>query len=1454
MKLIKSFFLCTLAVIAAVSCNKEKEVPEGSPVDLVYKASYALDGFSWEKGDMFSLLDGNNNFGFRTSGSGARAEFSGTAVKYPEGASLIAVTPYSEDYVLDGRNFQAVVPASVTAYPGVKEGGIAVGIPDGDEIVFKHVNAFLEVELTRGDVRGLVLRGGNDENLAGTYRVNVASSGAATMTLTGEGSSSLAVVGELTPGKYYIPVPPQGYNGFRFSVKTTSGFGDCVIENYPRLQPGTIYSVGKVDENLDIHSMTLPLVELHAATSSTIAVTWSISDFLDIPTDITEDWSVGIYNDAACSDLRVSWNIPAAAWTSLNGNTAASIGGPYSPRFEFSGLPQQTDFWVKVWYTDRPDYASAPLKVTTLSYENKQLPSATAAEGDLLLSEDFGELLWGGDIATRSYGYSDENRSSVTALHSAEGENPVGEYTIDGVKHKFYLVNPTIEIGLFNTLGKTLSATRLADWTSISEDNSDGKLLARPGYVKLGASSKTGGIVTPPLNCLENKALVTVKFKAHPYKESSVDPLDGSVFAVTSDETGVSVLKDYVLGKKADFTISSDELWKEYSLDVVVKPGDRVAISSRRASGTGQCRFLVDEMSLTLKQYINDTKVYTIATAQDLVDFLSVAGDYTPEDDPVVFTADIDLTGVSLPEGGTFLGTLDGQGHKISKWNNEEKALFATLGKDSEGEIGVVKNLIIDASCTLTPALDGNFGFIADTIESSGVIDAVTTNAPVALEVASIASPRVGMLAGVSYGLIRNCTNNGNFSLTTSAASGNLYLGGLVGYINSGDRAGLSNNVNNGDISYRVNAKGAYVFIGGIAAGTSTRKISEATSSRGHIEQCLNTGNITYVSTNGGSLADNEGTPGTGNYIKVGGVVGYFEGSMTGCTNGVAGDASKGKVTVTIPTSASGACATGSSIGGVAAFVMRDVEGCVNFGKVTVKGTFAGGTADIQGGGVKTDFCAGGIVAQCGPASGGDSYSVSGCHNYGELDINSWMATGNSSGMYFGGIAGWLGLRASECVNEGKIGISSKAASNYVGGVFGQSAFAATGVVNHGEVNVTLLRDNTASDNKQSAGTYHRIGGVVGYSAAGLSSSSNDGKIVVVGSSNQGVFCPLVGGVSGQASGSFDACVNTGEISVTHPADGTNGLRVGGLIGHCGGLPFSGECYNTGAITVTGGTFSTGTLLVGGAVAYMESGATTTTPIESRDATKPVTVTVAHMEKQPYIAGVIAYINGTTAKTRSALKNWKPLIVDFGSTTSATAYAYVAGVSATANTNQTFSACENYGDISVISPFKTRLAGISSYTNKPTENCKADCDITAKLCEKDFSEVGGIVSYTAATGFTGNSFTGKIDVSSSSSKVYTGGILGKSNGNSVFEGCSFSGDISGSVNNPGLYVGGLQADNLAFTFGGAELETRCVVGSGSKLNGTVVTADDMDNTHLVSQSSDNGEFSSTSTIIYIAVL
>ena len=219
MKLIKSFFLCTLTVLAAVSCNKEQEVPEGSPVDLVYKASYALDGFSWEKGDMFSLLDGNNNFGFRTSGSGARAEFSGTAVKYPEGTSLIAVTPYSEDYVLDGRNFQAVVPTSVTAYPGVKEGGIAVGIPDGDEIVFKHVNAFLEVELTRGDVRGLVLRGGNDENLAGTYRVNVASSGAATMTLTGEGSSSLAVVGELTPGKYYIPVPPQGYNGFRFSVK-----------------------------------------------------------------------------------------------------------------------------------------------------------------------------------------------------------------------------------------------------------------------------------------------------------------------------------------------------------------------------------------------------------------------------------------------------------------------------------------------------------------------------------------------------------------------------------------------------------------------------------------------------------------------------------------------------------------------------------------------------------------------------------------------------------------------------------------------------------------------------------------------------------------------------------------------------------------------------------------------------------------------------------------------------------------------------------------------------------------------------------------------------------------------------------------------------------------------------------------------------------------------------------
>ena len=204
--------------------------------------------------------------------------------------------------------------------------------------------------------------------------------------------------------------------------------------------------------------------------------------------------------------------------------------------------------------------------------------------------------------------------------------------------------------------------------------------------------------------------------------------------------------------------------------------------------------------------------------------------------------------------------------------------------------------------------------------------------------------------------------------------------------------------------------------------------------------------------------------------------------------------------------------------------------------------------------------------------------------------------------------------------------------------------------------------------------------------------------------------------------------------------------------------------------------------------------------------------------------------------------------MDLGTSTTDGSSSYIAGVSANDKANQTFSSCENHGDIAVTAPHKMRLAGIASYTNQTTNNCIAECSITANLCQKDYSEVGGIIGYTAATGFTGCSFSGTLDTSASGSKVYTGGILGKSNGNQSFNGCSVSGALAAKVNAPGLYIGGLQADGKAITFGAT---TKCTVRAGTTLNGVAVAS--LNNDNLVSQSSNDGTYSSTSTLTNIVI-
>ena len=1379
---IKIFALTALATGIAACTEGPDEAALGSQVDMTVRASFGaltkaeLDPdtyqVSWELGDRISLLYGTENFAFTGKTAGHVSEFTGKALQIPAKDHYIAVYPYSEDYSLEGRSFNINLPSLVSPVPDSFSGAVGTALVSGAEAVFKHATGYISFQVTRNDINHVIIRSGNGEALSGTFKVTLNADGSSSMEAV-EGDDELLINTQMIAGTYYVPLPPRGYNGFNISLKSSEGVADSFIEKYPKVTAGKVYELGPVDENPEWKSTEAPVVKEIRATSSTAAVTWSISDFASVSHDVTENWSVGIYNDEACEDLIVSWDTPASLFTQPEG-TILNIGGPYSPRFIFTGLEAGKDHYVKVWYTERPQYASQPLKVTTMASEVVKMPAGPAKAGDVILCEDFSELVWGGDLTTRSTGHSDNNRSKVSVMHAAKGENPVGKQTVDDIEHDYCLVNPTINIGLFNTLKTSLTNTRLSAWSTISEDNKDNRVCAMAGMVRLGAESKTGGIVSPQLSALEGKALLKVSFKGCPVKYLVNDPLFASVMVISTETEG-RVISDYKVKSKVDFTFDSALEWKEYECEILADPTDRIAVSSRRVSGSGEQRILIDDIKVEVVKAYSGVKVTEIQDANDLQSFLFYADKYTAEE-TVTIADDIDLEGVELISGSSFKGTLDGGGHRLKNWTSDATPLFTTFA-------GTVKNIVIDESCQLTPATDGGrFGFITNDIGRFGRLENCTNNADITLNAETVGQLYFGSLAGVSYGTISGCTNNGDITFVVSGnVSANGCIGGIAGYANVSDQykekgegydIAFENCVNNGNLSYTVNGTVKYLTFGGIAGGTSYAAIASE-SFRGTAKNCVNTGNLSYTFKNGGSLEDNAGSAGSGNFTNIGGVFGYWAGNIENCTNGVQGDATKGGVSLVFPTSDASACATRPAVGGVCAFVLQNMTGCNNYGKVYMKGSAAGGDAKNAGCGLIGEVTTGGIVAQIGPASNAADYKLSNCHNHGEVDIRAWMASGNGTGFDLGGAVGYCGVPVENVSNNGKVTIESKGAYVRAGGVIGKAAYAAASLTNNGEVSIKGIR---TSGSKQIGSELH-FGGVVGYSTGELTAAVNNKpcsfKVETIDSSAELRTGGVVGGSAAKVTG-------TNNGAVTMVPGGKAVMIVGGVAGWTGTAIEYADCINTCAVTAKSDV---------------------------------------KISNQLFVSGIV----GRVTKSASVNKctNSGTVSIDIPQGTSDTANANLSGITSSSDQNQTITGCTNTGDLVSNMPCNAmRVGGIAGYNGGGSKctGCSADCDITLSAAVTTMN-VGGMVGYSNPGKYIDCSYKGKISVTSGG---YIGGVLGYTKTNQTMEGCKVGAEITYGANTyAGLFIGSSDAGKT-YTLG--TTEKPCQVVSGSKVGSTTVTA------------------------------
>ena len=338
--------------------------------------------------------------------------------------------------------------------------------------------------------------------------------------------------------------------------------------------------------------------------STQIGVVWSFTDYQDIPTDVADDYTVAIYQDEACSNLLVSWNVPASKsyWEWHHNDTFGTC-----PSWLFPGLTPSTSYWVKV--TNTTKNLSSVGKYTTEASKVVTLPASPAAAGSVILYEDFGQFLWGGETVRLFPGFSSYTRGADTEINNAVGEDP---QSTDG-KTGFYIVKANTHMGLFNTLKNAIPTTRLEGWADWMENNQHKAMCVENGCLKVGASSLTGDIVTPELSCLSGKATIEVQFDAAPYVEGGSqawDPLNGRVDVFDNTTvTSYALPAATVPVQTKEWTLAEKYEWQRFTVTLSgVTPTSRIGIGAFRKDGDGnigktQARMYLDNIQIKVLNY-----------------------------------------------------------------------------------------------------------------------------------------------------------------------------------------------------------------------------------------------------------------------------------------------------------------------------------------------------------------------------------------------------------------------------------------------------------------------------------------------------------------------------------------------------------------------------------------------------------------------------------------------------------------------------------------------------------------------------------------------------------------------------------------------------------------------------------------------------------------------------------
>ncbi len=544
----------------------------------------------------------------------------------------------------------------------------------------------------------------------------------------------------------------------------------------------------------------------------------------------------------------------------------------------------------------------------------------------------------------------------------------------------------------------------------------------------------------------------------------------------------------------------------------------------------------------------------SITTADELMAFAQSAGTYTA-DDLVVLGADIDMSGkewVPFELGCTF----DGKRHRVYNLTSDDGTVFSNI---KEG--AVLKNVTFgsqdgsgydNASTISMTGTAGNTGLVGT---NYGTIENVVNYVPVVAESAGPAAQnevRVGGIAGSNYGIILDCINNGDISLTGSSDK-MIFIGGITGWA-SKDSERIENSSNSGSITIDNQNAQAAAGIAGMIQG-------------GDIVSCSNSGKITVSK----SSAKNSYFGGIAGFVQIHSTVGS---RIENCTNTGEFDLDN--------TSVFGA-------GGIVGIIHRYA-----FGSVIISGCENSADVFMSKQQTKEDVNLGGIAGMCDVNTSG-AYTganvISSCTNSGKVYYEeSRSGQDNLDGKFStaGGIIGRTNntLEITGCTNSGAVS-SDKISLDYLGGIAG---YVNSGTVISGCTNTADVTLDLGTSKTYSGGNRPGAGGIACYTGGTVTieDCENSGAVsITISKSDQ---C-AAGGIVATTEGTLTLSRNTNNGSVTSTS-GNQDKAAGGILGRAMRTVTMKGNTNTGAVSAYGANgFDNDNVMAGGLIGLIDGGA-----------------------------------------------------------------------------------------------------------------------------------------------------------------------------------------------------------------------------------------------------------------------